>query len=222
MNETAAIWGHLPPSLVIFDLDGTLVDSLEDLAASIDFMRGRFGLASVTVEHVRNSIGKGARNLVTRCMPDNDCRIDEALALFLEHNGANLAVRTRLYPGACELLATLNTSGIPLALVSNKNTEHCNKLLSQLGIGGFFHAVLGGDATVSCKPSPEPLLEAIVRADARTETTVMVGDSSNDFLAANRAGVRSVGCTFGYGGPWEQKLADVRIASLDNLLPLPW
>jgi phosphoglycolate phosphatase len=213
---------HAPPSLVIFDLDGTLVDSLDDLGASINFMRTEFGLAPLTLEQVRGAIGKGARNLVTRCLPEGDGRIDAALALFLQHNGAHLAARTRLYPGARELLSALSGSGVPLALVSNKNTAHCRELLSLLGIAGFFQAVLGGDAVACSKPSPEPLLEAIARTSARLETTVMIGDSCNDFEAAKGAGVWSIGCRFGYGEPAELEIADVRIDALDNLLPLPW
>lgn len=216
-------WGTTEaPSLVIFDLDGTLADSLDDLTASVNFMRGAFGLDPLISEDVRRGIGKGARNLVIRTMPDNDARIDEALKLFIEHNGVHLAVHTRLYPGARELLSALSASGIVMALVSNKNTAHCAQLLSLLGIADFFRSVLGGDAVNSCKPSPEPLLEAIARAGARPGSTVMIGDSVNDFEAAAGSGVRSIGCSFGYGEPSELDRADVRIDSLNNLLPLPW
>ena len=216
-------WGVTdPPSLVIFDLDGTLVNSLEDLTCSVNFMRKEFGLGPLMPEDVRRAVGKGARSLVVRTMPENDARIDEALALFLEHNGSILADHSRLYPNARELLSALKHSGIPLVLVSNKNTAHCVLLLSLLGIVEYFQVVIGGDAVESCKPSPEPLLEAISRAGARAETTVMIGDSINDFEAATGAGVRSIGCMFGYGESWELERADVRIDALDNLFPLPW
>ncbi|GAM11092.1 phosphoglycolate phosphatase 1 [Geobacter sp. OR-1] len=216
-------WGaSKPPSLVIFDLDGTLVNSLEDLAMSVNFMRGNFGLPPIALEDVRRAIGKGARNLVTRTMPENDGRINEALSLFLEHNGSNLAVHSRLYPGARELLAALNSSGIPLGLVSNKNSAHCELLLSSLGIADSFRTILGGDAVKECKPSPAPLLETLSRTGSTAETTVMIGDSINDFEAAFAAGVRSIGCKFGYGESWEVERATVRIDSLEELLPLPW
>lgn len=86
----------------------------------------------------------------------------------------------------------------------------------------FFNDILGGDTVAQCKPSPAPLLAAIERAGASAATTVMIGDSSNDFDAARAAGVRSIACAFGFGEPWEMERADVRIDSLEVLLPLPF
>jgi phosphoglycolate phosphatase len=223
MNTTQQLWGVADrPDLVIFDLDGTLVDSLADLTASINFMRATFNLPALTFAEVQMGIGKGARNLVEKSLPPKERRIDQALAIFLQHNGAHLVKRTCLYPGADELLVRLSKSNIPLALVSNKNTLHCRQLLEQLGIARYFREVLGGDAVASCKPSPQPLLETMERSGARHDRTVMVGDSSNDFAAARSAGVYSIGCSFGYGEPWELELADTRIGGLEELLPLPW
>ena len=223
MREQINIWGMLsPPSLVIFDLDGTLVDSLADLAASVNFMRAEFGLAPIGLQDVKRGIGKGGRNLVTKTMPSDDGRIDEALKVFLGHNGRTLAVHSRLYPGARDLLTSLNLAGIPSALVSNKNTAHSELLLRSLGIAGCFQTILGGDAVQNCKPAPDPLMEAIYRTGAQAKTTVMIGDSINDFDAAIAAGVRAIGCNFGYGERWELEYAAVRINSLEELLPLPW
>jgi len=124
MQEAINIWGlPAPPSLVLFDLDGTLVDSLDDLGASVNFMRAEFGLSPLDLDDVRLCIGKGARNLVARTMPPDDGRIDEALRVFLGHNGQTLAVHSRLFPGARELLASLRGAGIPLAVVSNKTPD---------------------------------------------------------------------------------------------------
>lgn len=212
----------MPPSLVIFDLDGTLVNSLADLAASVNFMRAEFGLEPIGLQDVKLGIGKGARHLVTRTMPPDDGRIDKALKLFLDHNGRTLAVHSVLYPGASELLKSLNHAGIPLAVVSNKNTAHCALLLGSLGIADCFQTILGGDAVHNCKPAPDPLIEAIYRTGAHAETTVMIGDSINDFDAAVAAGVRAVGCRFGYGAAWEMERAAVCIDVLEELLPLPW
>lgn len=220
--QTSA-WGLSgQPTLVIFDLDGTLVDSLEDLAASVNFMRNQFGLQPLSTEAVRQCIGKGARNLVARTLPEQPEKIDPALSLFLEHNSNNIAVHSRLYPGSRPLLAALKQTGIPLAVVSNKNTALSRQLLSTLEIVGYFREILGGDALPQCKPSPEPLLAAINRTGARADTTVMIGDSSNDFDAARAAGVYSIACTFGFGEPWEMERADRRIDSFAELLPLPF
>lgn len=223
MQNTAEIWGlNTLPSLVIFDLDGTLIDSLAGLAESINAMRKVFYLPQLPLDAVRSAIGKGARNLVSRCLPDGDERIDAALEVFLAHNGDNLAARTTLYPWAKELLTELHGANVSLALVSNKNSAHCHRLLSLYGIADCFQAVLGGDVLAESKPSPGPLLAAMDYCGASAAATVMIGDSCNDFEAARKAGVRSIGCRFGYGEPWELKLADVSIAALDELLPLPW
>ncbi|NJD91608.1 MAG: HAD-IA family hydrolase [Geobacter sp.] len=223
MQDRADIWGlNTLPSLVIFDLDGTLIDSLAGLTESINAMRKFFDLPLLPLDAVRSAIGKGARNLVSRCLPEGDERIDTALKIFLAHNGDNLAARTTLYPWAKELLAELHGAGIPLALVSNKNSAHCKRLLSLYGIAGCFQTVLGGDALAETKPLPGPLLAAMDSCKASAAATVMIGDSCNDFEAARMAGIRSIGCRFGYGEPWELELADARIAALDELLPLPW
>ncbi len=223
MQEPIDIWGlATPPSLVIFDLDGTLVDSLADLAVSVNFMRAEFGLEPIGLDDVKRGIGKGARDLVSKTMPPNDGRIDEALQLFLGHNGRTLAVHSRLYPCVRELLKSLHLAGIPIALVSNKNTAHSELLLQSLGIVEYFQTILGGDAVKNCKPAPDPLMEAIQRSGAQATTAVMIGDSINDFDAAAAAGVRSIGCTFGYGEAGELKRATIRIDSLEELLPLPW
>lgn len=223
MHDSAKIWGlNVLPSLVIFDLDGTLIDSLAGLAESINAMRNAFDLPPLPLDAVRSAIGKGARNLVSRCLPDGDERIDAALTLFLAHNGDNLAARTTLYSGVKELLLALHGAGIPLALVSNKNSAHCHRLLDLYGITDCFQIVLGGDALPECKPLPGPLLAAMAQCGATAVTSVMIGDSCNDFEAARKAGIRSIGCRFGYGEAWELELADVSIAALDELLPLPW
>lgn len=222
-GSQSKLWGlSCPPSLVIFDLDGTLVDSLEDLAASVNYMRGEFGLQPITSEAVRQCIGKGAHNLVTKTLPEYAEETDKALLIFLEHNGSNIAVHSKLYPGVMELLSTLQHANILLAVVSNKNTALCEQLLSVIGIADYFPVILGGDAVKSCKPAPDPLLEAISRTGASVGTTVMIGDSVNDFDAARAAGVRSIACMYGFGEPWEAERADARIDALDDLLPLPF
>jgi len=223
MNNQSKLWGsEAPPSLVIFDLDGTLVDSLADLAASVNYMRVCFDLPMLTIEQVRNGIGKGARNLVERCLPEGDERIEAALKVFLEHNEKNLAVNSTLYPGISELLPALDGAGIAMTVVTNKNSRHSRLLLTTLGIDRYFRDIVGGDAVKNCKPSPDPLLEAIARCGATGATTVMIGDSINDFAAAASAGVRSIGCRFGYGEPWEFEQATICIESAMELLPLPW
>lgn len=223
MQIPSKIWGETPPSLIIFDLDGTLVNSIDDLVSSINFMRSEFGLNILTLEEVRQAIGKGVRHLVSRCIPENKHdQLDKALNLFLRHNEENMAVNSTLYTGVTELLTALCSFNIPLAVVSNKNTAHSKLLLSKFAIADFFTLIIGGDTFLTCKPSPEPLLKTVDSIGADLSSTIMIGDSINDFQAASSAGIVSIGCNFGYGYQWELETANFRIDSMNDLLPLPF
>jgi phosphoglycolate phosphatase len=210
-----------PSYLYILDLDGTLVDSLDDLTASVNVMRQQFALPSLDRLAVRGMVGQGARNLVERALPGrNRKEVDDGLAIFLSHNEANLYDRTRLYPGVAETLATLAGQGHTLALLSNKNEGLCRKLLEHFGIAGHFAAVMGGDSMASRKPSPEPVLRLMKLLERLPVETVMVGDSINDIAAGRDAGVRTIGCSFGYGEPSELVDATFIINSFSGLLQL--
>jgi phosphoglycolate phosphatase len=209
----------MPAFLYIFDLDGTLVDSLDDLTASVNVMRREFGLPSLDRQAVRGMVGQGARNLVERALPGR-CKeeIDSALALFLAHNEAHLYDSTRLYPEVHGTLAALAGQGHILALLSNKNEGLCRKLLEHFGIAGHFSVVLGGDSMTSRKPSPEPVLRIMEILGRSRRETVMVGDSINDIAAGRDAGVMTIGCSFGYGEPSELVDATFIIDSFSGLL----
>jgi len=211
-----------PTYLYILDLDGTLVDSLDDLTASVNVMRRQFALPSLERQAVRGMVGQGARNLVERALPGRSTQeVDNGLALFLSHNEAHLYDRTRLYPGVAETLAALAGQGHTLALLSNKNEELCRKLLEHFGIAELFAAVMGGDSMASRKPSPEPVFRLMKVLERLPVETVMVGDSINDIAAGRDAGVRTVGCSFGYGEPLELADATFIINSFSELLLMP-
>jgi phosphoglycolate phosphatase len=209
--------------LIIFDLDGTLVDSLADLTAAVNRMLQHLGRAPVDKDAVRGMVGKGARNLVERALTGaSSAEIDDGLRLFLAFNEENLADHTLLYPGVVETLERLQMAGRQFAVVSNKNTRHCRMLLERLQVDRFFPAVLGADSVPTIKPSPEPLL-AVMRASAVSAAeTVMVGDSINDIAAGKGAGVVTVGCSWGYGRPAELAEADYRIDTFAALAALPF
>jgi len=212
----------IPLYLYIFDLDGTLVDSLDDLTASVNVMRQQFALPSLERQAVRGMVGQGARNLVERALPGRSIKeVDEGLAIFLSHNEAHLFDRTRLYPGVAETLATLASQGHSLALLSNKNEELCRKLLEHFGIAELFAAVMGGDSMASRKPSPEPVLHIMTQLARHPAETFMVGDSINDIASGRDAGVRTIGCSFGYGEPSELADATYIINSFSELLLMP-
>jgi phosphoglycolate phosphatase len=208
--------------LIIFDLDGTLIDSLDDLTTAVNHMRASFGLPPVDRPQVRAMVGKGARNLVKQALPgavDDD--IERGLRLFLEFNEAHLVDRTCLYPGVTATLARLAERQPTMVVVSNKNENLCRRLVELLGIGRHFAEVFGADSLPACKPSPEPLRQVMRLFGMSPADTLMVGDSINDIAAGNGAGVITVGCTFGYGEPAELASADYRIDSFARLLTLP-
>lgn len=212
----------IPSYLYIFDLDGTLIDSLDDLTTSVNAMRQEFSLPSLERQAVRGMVGQGARNLVERALPGRSAQeVDEGLKVFLRHNEAHLFDRTRLYPEAAATLAELAGRGHTLALLSNKNERHCRMLLEHFGIAGHFAAVMGGDSMPSRKPSPEPVLRLMEVLTRRPMETFMVGDSINDIAAGRDAGVRTIGCSFGYGEPSELADATFIINSFAGLLRLP-
>jgi len=167
-------------------------------------------------------VGRGARNLVERALPGRSAQeVDDGLAIFLSHNEEHLYDRTRLYPGVAETLATLGGQGHTLALLSNKNERLCRKLLEHFGIVKLFAEVMGGDSMASRKPSPEPVLRLMKLLARGPGGTFMVGDSINDIAAGRDAGVRTIGCSFGYGEPLELADATFIINSFPELLLMP-
>jgi phosphoglycolate phosphatase len=207
--------------LIIFDLDGTLVDSLNDLTDATNAMLRRFGRRELNSREVRLLVGQGAKRLVERAMPDAlPEEIDEGERLFVAYNEAHIADKTRLYPGVRETLAILGRFR-RLAVISNKNAALCRKLLEVLEVAGHFGAIMGADSLPFRKPSPEPVLRLLADAGVTAAETVIVGDSSNDIIAGKGAGVVTIGCTYGYGEPSELVEADFRIDSFAALLDLP-
>lgn len=208
--------------LIIFDLDGTLIDSLDDLACATNYMLRSMGRPDASREQVRGYVGQGARRLVERAMTDATPEdLEEGLARFLVYNEEHIVDRTRLYPGAEETLAALRDAGRILTVVSNKNVALCTKVLKTLGADRFFSCIIGADSLAERKPSPEPLLKVLRDFDIAPERAVIVGDSINDIAAGKAAAVATVGCTFGYGDRDEIADADYLIDSVPELLELP-
>lgn len=207
--------------LIIFDLDGTLADSLGDLTDATNFMLRRFGRAELTANEVQKLVGQGTRRLVERAMPDAlPSEIEEGMQALVEYNEAHIAAKTRLYPGVHETLAILG-DGRQLAVISNKNVALCRKLLDVLGVAGYFAEVLGADSLPFRKPSPEPVLRLIGEFGVSAAETAIIGDSINDIAAGRGAGVVTVGCTYGYGEIDELAEADYRIGRFAEILELP-
>lgn len=185
--------------LVVFDLDGTLVDSAGDLAAAVNDMLARLspGARPLAEVEVRTFIGEGARLLVSRSLERAGLSddVESALAVFLECYRARLLDTTRLYPGVAEALDGL--AGCTLAVLTNKPGDLSRAIVDGLGLGGRFARVYGsGD--LPRKPDPAGLLRLISEVGASPSTTVMVGDSAIDVLTGRAAGAFTVGLSYGF------------------------
>ena len=198
----------------LFDLDGTLVDSLEDLTDAVNHMLAGFGHLPLTPASVRRLVGKGAHNLVRRALEtESEEEITRGIELFVAYNRAHVADKSALYPGVREALPRLAENGIRLAVISNKPEALSRLIMEALGIARLFEIICGGDTFPEMKPSPLPLLLALERLGVAANEAVMVGDSINDIQAGQRAGVTTIGCTWGYGGMAELAGADHSAAS---------
>ncbi len=189
---------------LLFDLDGTLIDSAPDIADAVDRMLHQYGREPVGEDQVRLWVGNGAQRLVMRTLTgemDGDpgeALTQEALACFLDLYRQRLSVRSRLYPGVREGLDRLRADGYRLACVTNKPEALARPLLQDLGMGAHFPVVVGGDTTAEKKPSAVPLQHAMRLLGSNAGQTLMVGDSRNDVVAARNAGVPVVCVPYGY------------------------
>jgi len=212
-------------SLVVFDLDGTLVDTAPDLSAAMNVILSREGLGELAPASVRLMVGRGARVLMERgleaagIVPDS-ARLDRLVDEFLAVYEQRIALESRPFPGAIEAVEALASNGARLAICTNKPERLSELLLGELGIREHFVSLIGGDSLMRRKPFAEPLLEAIARAGCTPAETVMVGDSVTDIQTARAAGVRVVGVSFGYSETAMADLgADAVIDHFDELGP---
>jgi phosphoglycolate phosphatase len=204
--------------LVIFDFDGTLINSVPDLTASINYMYSIYGLNEVKEELVANWLGDGAKKLVERALNYYDLDYNEkALKIFKSHYSKNYAINTTLYPFAKEILEYLNKK-YKLALVTNKPYEFVKPILKKLEID-YFDLVLGGDSLKEKKPSPAPLFYVCNKLKISPDKAIIIGDSKNDILAGKNANIKTVAITHGYnfGEDIRKYLPDIVINSLKEL-----
>jgi phosphoglycolate phosphatase len=179
--------------LAIFDLDGTLVDSLDDLHASVNHALGVVGLPARSRDEVRGYVGEGARVLLARAVSPEEHLLEPALAAWWAHYEAHCLDHTRAFPGVAALLAG---AGCRLAVHTNKPGAMARKILDGLGLLPRFQAVIGGDEAPR-KPDPGGVLEILDRVGAAPSDTVFVGDSRVDVATARAAGVSLVAVTWG-------------------------
>lgn len=199
---------------VFFDLDGTLVDSLDDLNDAVNHMLSALDRKPLNVNEVRRMIGKGARNLVQRALAtDSTEMIEQGLKFFTTFNAAHIADKSRLYPGTIEMLDEMRECGIRMAVISNKNEVLSRLIIQTLQIEDYFAAICGGDTFQEMKPSPLPLIKVLENLNLHLSSSIMIGDSINDIQAGKLAGIATIGCRWGYGEDEELVDADYRVDS---------
>ena len=212
-------------SLVVFDLDGTLVDTAPDLVASLNHTIEAHGLAPVGYEDLTHLVGHGARAMIERAFrlrgrPIGDEEFPPMLDRFIAHYLAGMPGESRPYPGLTASLDRLRDAGMILAVCTNKLEGLARPLIEGLGLGDYFVTVTGGDTFTVRKPDARHLTGTIERAGGDIARTVMVGDSLNDLKVAVNAGVPSIGVPFGYSDvPIQTLNPTVLIGHYDELTP---
>jgi phosphoglycolate phosphatase len=208
---------------LLFDLDGTLVDSRADLINSVNLMLGELGRAPLSDQQVINFVGEGARLLVERALHVtqnggvNPWEIDHAFKLFQRYYREHLLDETRVYPEVEETLESL--AQIPKAIVTNKPYEFTIALLQGIGLAHHFKVIIGGDSLPERKPSPLMLLEGARRCQAEASRSLMIGDTRLDIAAGKAAGMTTCGYISGFRGRSEllEAGADFLIESFSEL-----
>ncbi len=192
------------PRLVLIDVDGTLVDSVPDLAYSIDQTMVQLGLPERGEQAVRCWVGNGVESLVGRALSNHmdgaadDVLLQRALAIFWKLYSANICVRSSLYDGVIDGLDYLRSRGYRIGCVTNKARSFTLPLLEQLQISEYFEVTICGDDTARKKPDPLPLLTAARLLHIRPEQSLMLGDSKSDVAAARAAGFQIICMSYGY------------------------
>lgn len=204
MTRLEQLFDGTLPRLVMFDLDGTLMDSVPDLAAAVDKMLMLLGREPAGIARVRDWVGNGSRILVRRALAGQlqhdgvaDELADEALVLFMQAYAGGHELTT-VYPGVRECLDWLRERGVKLAIITNKPAQFIEPLLEEKGLAGYFQWLIGGDTLPQQKPDPAALLWIMDRAEVTAERSLFVGDSRNDVRAARAAQVACVALSYGY------------------------
>ena len=215
------------PRLVMFDLDGTLIDSVPDLAVAVDNMLLKLGREPAGLESVRQWVGNGAPVLVRRALAGgiehsavDDGEAEGALEIFMQAYSESHEL-TVVYPGVRDTLKWLHKQGVEMALITNKPERFVAPLLDQMKIGRYFKWIIGGDTLPQKKPDPAALFFVMKMANIPASQSLFVGDSRSDVLAAKAAGVKCVALSYGYnhGRPIAEESPALVIDDLRQLIP---
>lgn len=224
----AAHWRGHPLSAVLFDLDGTLLDTVKDIALALNRTLLECGCRALADSDVRRMIGRGSPILIERALASQGRAMDGAaqaamVERFFHHYGALEELNedsAQPFVGASELLRTLHDAGLRTAVVTNKQHRFAAALLERLGLSGWIDVVVGGDTCARRKPDPQPLLFACESLHVPPFESLMVGDSVNDVQAARAAGIPVICVSYGYNEGRDPRTLDCDVL-VDSLAELP-
>lgn len=183
--------------LIIFDLDGTLVDTRRDLANAVNYARREMGRTELPLADIMAMVGNGMKMLLKRALGTADAaQIDSGITLFRNYYSQNLAVHSSLYPGVDTFLR--QNAHQKLSVISNKPEEFTIPLLEQLGVASHFDLIMGGDSAPELKPSPVPISIVLNKLNVNRERAIIVGDGSPDIQAGKNAGILTCAVTYGF------------------------
>jgi phosphoglycolate phosphatase len=204
--------------LLIFDLDGTLVDSAVDIAAALNYAAAPYNTGAVGLDETIELVGEGVTKLIDKLITRRriNATVPQLLTRFLDYYAAHLLDATRPYPGAAETLAAL--PDCTKIVISNKVESFSRAILEGLGLMHHFASVQGGDTVAEKKPSPLPVLDALARFHTPATDALLIGDSIYDMTAGRAAHVRTVAALYGYGSPGFAEKADFRIGAIGELV----
>ena len=207
--------------LIIFDLDGTLIDSSEDIAWAVNKTLRQMGLEELSYQAIKDRIGWGVKMLLQRVLPENKQNLlEEARVIFMEYYSNHILVKTKLYNGAVNVLEHFKSK--KLAIATNKPLNLTEQILDGLSISGYFKKVVGGDGVQNKKPAPEALEIILRKLNTSPKATVFAGDSKIDIEAGKQAGVITIGAAYGFRGrqELEDAGADMIIEDIKELISL--
>ncbi|HYD86138.1 MAG TPA: phosphoglycolate phosphatase [Vitreimonas sp.] len=217
--------GELADATIVFDLDGTLVDTAPDIVRALNETLALEGLPRVKLEAARTMVGQGARALIERAaaragVSFRDERLDQLTETFVSFYRTDIARDSRAFPGVAAALEDLAASGAKFAVCTNKRTDLSHALLQALGMSDWFATIVGADAVADRKPHPDHYRAAVARAGGTVRRSVMIGDTIADIAAARGAGAPVAAVAFGYCDDGAEKLgADVVLRSFSEVAP---
>jgi phosphoglycolate phosphatase len=206
--------------LMIFDLDGTLINSIEDITTALNYAFGPLGVNDLTATEVTSMVGEGPLRLIQDVLAERNLVADAEMLVtnFLDYYESHSTEKTVLYPGTREMLETLKD--LKMAIVTNKTGELSREILMKLGLDKYFDMVVAIDTIAERKPSPGPVIHVLSALNVAPEDTVIIGDSTIDIQTGKASFVRTVAVTHGYGRDGFQDEADFVIGSLPELIDI--